>query len=129
MNEVCIFQLKVPLYDSREEEARLVLVCDLLHIESGQAKIVDTFKAKLPSSSFHEYLEIDFYEGAPCQIVGSLHSCLYRFEYLHSGSGVDLKSYCQKYNKHNIHEVIEYLEEESQRNYKTIAENLGDITK
>ena len=54
---------------------------------------------------------MDFYEGAPCQVTGSVHSCLYRYEYVKIGEGIGLNQYCQKYSKHNIGEVLDYLED------------------
>ena len=127
-----IFQLKPPLVDSlaHEDDHRIVLTVELLHNHDKQAKIVDTFTAHLPvCGGIHEYLEMDFYEGAPCQVIGSLHTTLYRYEYLQGGSGIDLKGYCQKYTKHNAPEVLDYLLDESKKNYRAIAETMAAIGK
>ena len=64
---------------------------------------------------------MDFYEGAPCQIIGSLHRCLYKFSLISDGNSVDLRTFCERYWKSSAEEMLEFLESESERSYKVIA--------
>lgn len=41
---------------------------------------------------------MDFYE-APCQVVGSVHSCNYKYEFKMGEEPLNLKLYCEKYCK------------------------------
>lgn len=41
--------------------------------------MIDVSKMRITGYAFHEYLEMNFYELAPCQVVGTIHSCIYKF--------------------------------------------------
>lgn len=91
--------------------------------------MVETYKGRLYGLSVHEYLEIDYYEAAPCQITGSIHACNYKYEFKVNEEPIDLRSYCEKYCKYAVEDIINYLQGETVKNYHKIAENYAIITK
>ena len=72
---------------------------------------------------------MDFYDAAPCQITGTIHACNYKYEFKNDEDPIDLKTYCEKHCKFGIEDILNYLQSESMRNYKIIAENYTMITK
>ena len=64
---------------------------------------------------------MDFYDGAPCQIIGSLQRCIYKFSLNSEGNSVDLRTFFERHWKSSAEEMLEFLEGESARSYKVIA--------
>jgi hypothetical protein len=63
--------------------------------------VIGVYRGTAASSVLHEYLEVDFYESAPCQIIGSLHRCLYKYGFSSEEGAVDLRGFCEKHWKSN----------------------------
>ena len=65
--------------------------------------MVGTCALSATERSFHSYLEMNFYDGAPCQIVGTVHACFYKFEFFEeSNNAIDMKTYALRYAKGRI---------------------------
>ena len=60
----------------------------------SKQKIVGTYKGLIHGAAEHEYLEIDFYESASCQIIGSFHRCAYKMEFKADAKTVELRNFC-----------------------------------
>ena len=60
----------------------------------GKQRLVSTYNGIIANNAEHEYLEVDFYENAPCQLVCSFHRCQYKFELKSEEQTVDLKTFC-----------------------------------
>lgn len=118
-----------PIYNNGDEDFQLIVVCELVHVEQSKNKVIDTYKGRLYGLSIHEYLEMDFYEAAPCQIIGSIHSCNYKYDFKVEDEQINLKTYCEKYCKFGVEDLLGYLQGESVKNYNRIAENYTIITK
>ena len=78
LNEIVIFKLDVPAVGPKDDEG-LSLTCELIQVDQTRHKVVGLFKGSLIGSNLQEYLEMDFYDGAPCQVIGSVHRCTYKF--------------------------------------------------
>ena len=48
-------------------------------MDNHKNKLVGSYKGIIYGNSINSYMEGDFYDGAPCQIMGTIHSCAYKF--------------------------------------------------
>lgn len=87
------------------------------------------YNSVISPNALHEYLEIDFYEGAPCQIAASYHRCYYRLELKADDMVLDLRTFCERYYKDRTDQVLTYLQNEGQKNYRSLAEYSSMILK
>ncbi len=124
---MCLFKVNAPVYSSGEEW-QVELVCELVQMEQGKARVVEGYRGRLLGLALHEYLEVDFYE-APAQLVGSVHSCNYKYDFSMDDQPITLKNYCERYCKFDVEDLLAYLQAECVKNYKTIATNYTLITK
>jgi hypothetical protein len=83
--------------------------------------VVESYRGRLFGLSIHEYLEVDFYENAPCQVIGSIHTCNYKYEFKVNDEPINLKVYCDKHCKFGVEDILNYLQGESIKNYNKIA--------
>ena len=79
----------------------LTLQVELLQVDHGKQKTAGVYRGTASTSTLHEYLEVDFYDGAPCQISGSLHRCLYKFSLISENNAADLRTFCERHWKSN----------------------------
>lgn len=100
-----------------------------MQVDHGKHKVIGLYRGAASPNTLHEYLEIDFYEAAPCQIIGSLHRTLYKFSFEIDDTAVDLRTFCERHWKTNAEEVLDFLESECTRSYKAIAEHYSLIIK
>ena len=107
INEVYLFKLDCPI-DSAALPT-LTLKCQLVQVDNHEEKVVNCYSGVIAGSLAHEYLEMDFYDNTPCQIVGSIHRCHYRYHFEHMGQTLDLKEFCNKHCKENAIEILDYL--------------------
>jgi hypothetical protein len=61
--------------------------------------VVGTYNSKIKSETAHEYLEVDYYETAPSQIIGSYHKLSCKFTFKNQSTVMDLRQFIQKYYK------------------------------
>ena len=99
LNEAYLFKVDAPL-DSATEPT-LTLNCELIQKDSDSEKRVNSYSGVISSSLAHEYLEMDFYETAPCQVTGSIHRCHYRYQFEDQGNALNLQEFCDTHCKEN----------------------------
>lgn len=101
----------------------------MVYVEQNQSRVVNSCSLKITDHSLHEYLELNFYEQAPCQVVGTIHSCIYKFEFnSEKDQPVDLKTYVERYSKYKLDDVTEYLSNEGNHGFEVISEAYHQIT-
>jgi hypothetical protein len=98
----------------------------LLHLEGSRLKPAGAYQGAIVGCP-HEYLEVDFYEQAPCQLVGSVHASTYQFAFSHFQTTIDLRTYCEKHCRAQEEPVLAYLHEEGLRAYTQLAETYSLI--
>lgn len=124
-----MFKVNSAIFNNGSEDFQLILVSQLIQVEQNKTKVVEAYRGRLYGLSIHEYLEMDYYDVAPCQITGSIQACSYKFEFKANDDPIDLKSYCEKYCQFGVQDILNYLQAESAKNYKIISENYTLITK
>lgn len=67
-------------------------MCELVQFDysSGeQGKIVGVFDGRIRGAGINDAVFMDFLEGVTgCQVIGSVHSCVYQFEYVYTGGPI-----------------------------------------
>lgn len=72
------------------------MVCELVRVDSNKDQVLGTFEGVLNGVNSHDALLIDFGETAACQIRGTIHSCIYQYEYQSKSDKFStLEEYCQ----------------------------------
>lgn len=75
----------------------MMCTCQLIIIEysgcgngydTSNGKIISLFDGRLKGAGINDSLIIDFYQSIACQVVGSVHTCVYQFQYLYTGQPI-----------------------------------------
>ena len=70
-------------YEPDYNDLNLTVLCEFIRIDFNNKKTVSgVFEGRLFGASVSDFLLIDFYEAAASQVKGSVHSCVYQYEFL-----------------------------------------------
>ena len=85
IHEICVFKHDINIFNSRYEsdfyEITMKCKCELISYDySGEeGKVVSTFDGRIKGVGISDSMVIDFSEGLPCQVIGTVHNCVYQF--------------------------------------------------
>lgn len=93
--QLCIFKHDINIFNSKYEHDYHQIVmrccCELVSIEysgMGEGRVVGTFQGIIRGAGVNDALLIDFYDGIAVQVKGTLHTCVYQFEYIYTGGPI-----------------------------------------
>ncbi len=68
-------------------------ICQLFLYQYGtdQGRVVGVFDGRIKGAGIGDAVVIDFYDGIGCQVLGTVHSCVYQFQYVYSGGPVQIQ--------------------------------------
>ena len=99
---MCIFKNEINIfkYEPDFHEIVLTLLCELILSDPQRERVVGSFEGKIRGDSVNEALVVDFHEVGACQVLGSIHSCVYQFAYSATNEKIqNFEAYCESQSK------------------------------